>query len=59
MKPTAEPTETPTPTSQLGAAGQGDFAYVYDDQDNSFGLAGWLAGQQAFIVQWLSVGPGV
>jgi outer membrane biosynthesis protein TonB len=52
-KPTAEPTVTPTPTPQPGTAIQGDFAYVYSDQDTSFGLAGWLAGQQAFIVQWL------
>ena len=53
VKPTAKPTETPTPTPQPGAASQGDFAYVYSDQDVSFGLAGWLAGQQAFIVQLL------
>ena len=53
VKPTEEPTETPAPTPQPDAATQGDFAYVCSDQDASFGLAGWLAGQQAFVVQWL------
>ena len=53
VKPTAEPTETTAPTPQPDAATQGDFAYVCTDQDASFGLAGWLAGQQAFVVQWL------
>jgi type II secretion system protein G len=53
VKPTVEPTVTPTPTPQPESATQGDFAYVCSDQDASFGLAGWLAGQEAFIVQWL------
>jgi len=43
----------PSSTPQPGDASQGDFAYAYNDQDNSFGLAGWLAGQQTFIVQSL------
>ncbi len=53
VSPTVTPTVTPTTTPQPGDAIQGDFAYAYSDQDTSFGLAGWLAGQQAFIVQWL------
>jgi type II secretion system protein G len=52
-KPTSKPTSKPTPTPQPGAASQGDFAYVYSDQETSFGLAGWLAGQEVFIVRWL------
>ncbi len=51
--PSATPTVAPTSTPDLGAATRGDFAYAYGDGNTSFGLAGWLAGQEAFIVQWL------
>jgi type II secretion system protein G len=51
--PTVTPAVAPTSTPQPGAASRGDFAYVYSDQNASFGLAGWLAESQAFVIQWL------
>ena len=51
VEPTVIPTVVPTSTPQPGAGSQGDFAYAYSEQNTCFGLAGWLAGQEAFIFQ--------
>ena len=34
-----------------GGSSKGDFAYAYGQQNTSYGLVGWIAGNGAFVVQ--------
>ena len=34
-----------------GDSSKGDFAYAYGQQNTSYGLVGWMAGNGAFVVQ--------
>jgi len=47
----SDPVKTTAPG--LGDPSHGDFAYAYDGQSASYGLVGWMADSQAFVLQTL------